>query len=172
LRFRGVVYRAHNPKWSFSPVSGEGASQTGGRFNPKGKAAFYAALTNEGMFKEATQGFARKFDPLTVCSYEVDCEDILDLRSEAERAAHKVALSNLGCAWKKLAHDGEAVPSWLFAERLIASGKAGILTPSFAPGATFHDINLVLWDWGDSLPHQITVHDPDRRLPKNMSSWS
>lgn len=124
------------------------------------------------MFKEATQGFARKFDPLTVVSYEVDCEDIVDLSSEAERASHEIAISDLGCAWKRLAHEGKSVPSWLLAEQLIASGKAGILAPSFAPGATPSDVNLVLWDWGEGLPHQIAVYDPDRRLPKNISSWS
>ncbi len=171
MRFRGVVYRAHNPKWAFSPLSGDGAKETGGRFNPRGRAALYTSLTIKCMFKEATQGLGRKFDPLTVCSYEVDCEDIVDLRSDADRGLHKIALDDLSCAWARLAHDGKPVPSWRLAERLIASRNAGILVPSFAPGATPDDVNLVLWDWSDNLPHQIKVHDPDRRLPKNASSW-
>ena len=25
MRFRGIVYRAHNPRWSWPPVSSEGA---------------------------------------------------------------------------------------------------------------------------------------------------
>ena len=33
MRFRGTVYRAHNPQWSWTPLSGEGASRHGGRFN-------------------------------------------------------------------------------------------------------------------------------------------
>jgi RES domain-containing protein len=31
---------------------------------------------------------------------------------------------------------------------------------------------LVLWDWGDALPHKVEVHDPNRRLPSDQSSWS
>jgi RES domain-containing protein len=38
LRLTGLVYRAHNPRWSFAPYSGEGAARYGGRFNPVGVA--------------------------------------------------------------------------------------------------------------------------------------
>jgi RES domain-containing protein len=31
--------------------------------------------------------------------------------------------------------------------------------------------NLVLWRWGPTLPHKVDVHDPDKRLPKDQSSW-
>lgn len=33
MRFRGIVYRAHDPRWSWPPVSGEGSRLYGGRFN-------------------------------------------------------------------------------------------------------------------------------------------
>ena len=33
MRFRGIVYRAHDPRWSWPPVSGEGSRIYGGRFN-------------------------------------------------------------------------------------------------------------------------------------------
>ena len=36
MRSRGVVYRAHNPQWSWTPLSGEGARRHGGRFNRRG----------------------------------------------------------------------------------------------------------------------------------------
>ena len=57
------------------------------------------------------------------------------------------------------------------AERLAAAGLAGVLARSFAPGATDNDINLVLWSWGDALPHRVTIHDPGQRLPRNQNSW-
>jgi RES domain-containing protein len=60
--------------------------------------------------------------------------------------------------------------SWQLARRLIARGIAGILVPSFAPGATAGDHNLVLWDWSEGSPHQVRVFDPSGRLPRNQLS--
>jgi RES domain-containing protein len=172
VRFRGVVYRAHNPRWAFSPLSGEGAARTGGRFNPVGMPALYTSLRLETAVREASQGFPHKFDPLTLCSYEVDCEDIADLTNARECASLDVAATDLASPWKLLAHEGKPVPSWLIAQRLIAAGRVGILVRSFAPGATDADVNLVLWKWGDRRPHRITLHDPERRLPRNQRSWA
>ncbi len=45
VRFQGLAYRAHDPRWSFKPLSGEGAAVHGGRFNPKGSAG---ALSRAG----------------------------------------------------------------------------------------------------------------------------
>jgi RES domain-containing protein len=172
VRFIGVVYRAHNPRWAFSPLSGEGAARTGGRFNRVGTPALYTSLTLEGAVREASQGLARKFDPLTLCAYDVDCEDVADLTSARERSRLGVADADLVCAWKLLAHEGKPVPSWVVAEKLAAAGQAGILVRSFAPGATEADVNLVLWTWSDRRPHRVTLHDPERRLPRNQKSWS
>jgi len=63
------------------------------------------------------------------------------------------------------------LPSWRLARRLIARGIAGILVPSFAPGATHRDENLVLWDWSNRPPRQVTVFDPTGRLPRDQRSW-
>ena len=43
VRFRGRVYRAHNPHWAHSPLSGEGAARHGGRYNRKGTPALYTS---------------------------------------------------------------------------------------------------------------------------------
>ncbi len=108
---------------------------------------------------------------MTVCSYEVDCDNIADLGSEAGRSKHKIILSDLGCPWMLLAGEGKPVPSRIIARRLMSEGFAGILVPSFAIGATQSDVNLVLWTWGDALPHRVTPYDPHGRLPHNPSSW-
>ena len=50
-------------------------------------------------------------------------------------------------------------------------GFAGILVPSFVPGASDDNQNLVLWQWGPDLPHRVTVYDPSGRLPENQLSW-
>lgn len=172
MRFTGTCYRAHDPQWAFSPLSGEGARLKGGRFNPIGQAALYLALTIEGMFLEMGHGLAYRFDPLTICSYDVDVADIVDLRSEAGRKKVRVRLRDLACPWALDIAEGREPASWSVAAKLRRAGAAGLLVPSFARGTRpdRHN-NLVLWKWSTDLPHRVTVHDPASRLPRDRSSW-
>jgi len=171
LRLQATCYRAHHPKWSFRPLSGDGAAVYGARFNPKGVPALYLALTIETALKEVSQGLAFRIDPCVLCCYDVDCGDIADLRTDAGRAEHGIARAELSAAWfTKVFERGEPA-SWQLARRLIARGIAGILVPSFAPGATHRDENLVLWDWSNRPPRQVTVFDPTGRLPREQRSW-
>lgn len=171
MRFTGTCYRAHDPRWAFKPTSGEGAAVRGARFNPKSVPALYLALGIMTAVKEANQGFAHRIDPCVLCAYQVDCEDIADLTSEAGRAAFDVAFEDMACAWAFTLSEGERPASWSIHDRLRAKGIAGILVPSFAPGAESDDRNLVLWDWGPDIPHQVVVVDPSGRLPKDQLSW-
>lgn len=171
MRFQGTCYRAHDPKWAFSPLSGDGARTHGGRFNPKGVPALYLALTIDGMIVEMTHGFAHRLDPLTICSYEVDVDDVVDLKDDHGRKANGVALAALSCAWADDVANGRYPVSWRVADRLIAQGSAGVLVPSFAVGAKPDMTNLVLWTWGPTLPHRVEVHDPSGRLPRDQTSW-
>lgn len=141
------------------------------------------------MFAEMSHGFAHRFDPLTVCAYDVDVDDVLDLRTDRARKSEGVALADMDCAWMyDLAH-GRQPRSWKLTKRLIDRGTAGILVPSSAgryrgsrdapadetnlerlPDSGL--ANLVLWKWGPDLPSRVTVYDPSGRLPKNQTSWS
>jgi len=38
------VYRAHHPRWTFTPLSGKGAKKYGDRFNRPGSEALYTSL--------------------------------------------------------------------------------------------------------------------------------
>lgn len=171
MRFVGRCYRAHDPAWSFTPLSGAGAAATGGRFNRKGEPTLYLSLDVMTSFGECTQGFTNRLQPLTMCEYDVDCEGIADLRDDAARAAHGVTRDELACSWLTFQLAGKAAPSWLAIDRLKAAGQNGILVPSFVPGATEANSNLVLWRWGPDLPNKIDVFDPTGRLPKNQISW-
>ena len=164
MRFRGVAYRALNPQWSWTPTSGEGARLNGGRFNPKGVPAIYLSLQTHTAIKEASQGLAFRFPPLTLVSYDIDCSDIADLTKSVNLKKHRITASELGWAWLLLSAMGEDVPTWRLAERLIDDGCAGIIVSSFAPGAGADEKNLVLWDWSDKLPHQVRAFDPEGRL--------
>jgi RES domain-containing protein len=172
VRFAGTCYRFHDPRWSFAPTSGGGAAIHGGRFNPKGVEALYLALTIETAFVEISQGFAEKFKPAVLIAYEIDCDDIVDLRTDVGRKHEGVELADMACAWFGELAAGREPPSWMIARRFIAAKAAGLMVPSFAAGADpERHQNLVLWRWHAELPHRVRVHDPDGRLPKDQSSW-
>ncbi len=171
MKFIGLAYRAHDPRWAFRPLSGEGAAAHGGRFNPKGTPALYLALDPMAAVKEASQGFAHKFEPCVLCSYEIDCDDIVDLRTADLRRAAGVAEADMACAWFAEAAARRQPASQRLAKRLMAGGAAGLLAPSYARSAARDDANLVLWSWSDRPPHRVGVFDPSGRLPKNQLSW-
>ena len=83
--------------------------------------------------KEASQGFARKFEPCVLCTYEVDCEDIVDLRSEALRAAAGVAQADMACAWFAEASGRRLAASQRLAKRLIADRRGGSARAELRP---------------------------------------
>jgi RES domain-containing protein len=168
---QAVYYRGHDPQWALSPLSGDGAKARGGRFNPIGVPALYLGATLDAVIAEMTHGFAHRLEPLTVVSYDVDVEDIVDLRTAASRRAAGIKLVDIGCSWElDLAH-GREPASWCIVNRLRKTA-AGILVPSFAKGARKDMHNLVLWKWGPHLPYRVTAHDPSGRLPRDRLSWA
>ena len=166
MRFLGECFRAHDPNWAWSPLSGAGAALKGRRFNWPGQPALYLSLGFNTVFREVSAGFAHRLTPYVLCSYDVDCDDVADLRTDNDRAALGVELHDLACAWGDALIAGRQPRSWGVVRRLVANGSAGILVPSFANGATKDDQNLVLWRWGPDLPHKVTVYDPAGKLPK------
>jgi RES domain-containing protein len=102
--------------------------------------------------------------------YDVDVDDIVDLRSDDGRKAAAVEFADMACAWRLDLASGREPASWRLANRL-RKNAAGILVPSFANGARQHMHNLVLWTWGPDLPHRVTVHDPNGQLPRDQRSW-
>ncbi|WP_376095177.1 RES family NAD+ phosphorylase [Roseomonas sp. CCTCC AB2023176] len=172
MRLRSRVFRAHDPRWSFAPISGEGAALHGGRFNPRGVPALYASFLLETAWREAQQGFTVKVQPALVCAYDVDCADVLDLTTAAGLAEADMDAADLAAPWRDLVADGMDPPTWAVARRLIGRGVAGVVVPSFAPGAGPADRNAVFWRWGDAPPHRVIVVDDLGRLPRDGRSWS
>lgn len=169
MRFQGRCYRGHDPAWSFTPLSGEGAAITGGRFNRRAEPTLYLSLDIMTAVGECTQGFSHRLQPLLMCEYDVDCEDIADLRDEVGRKNHAVAFDDLACGWLLYQRTRRNAPSWLIAERLRSEGYIGILAPSFVPTANEANQNLVLWQWEPDLPHRVNVYDPSGRLPEKSA---
>jgi RES domain-containing protein len=169
--FDGIVYRAHNPRWSYAPTSGEGAARHGGRFNPRGLPALYTSLDPKTAWMEAQQGMPFKAQPMTLVAYRVSCEGVSDLTDPEVLAAARIDPASLGCPWELLAAQGERPPTWDLAARLIDAGVQGALVPSFAPGTGEEDRNLVLWRWSEEPPCRVQVIDDFGRLPKDNASW-
>ena len=159
MRFVGTAYRAHDPRWSFKPISGAGAAIRGARFNPRGVPALYLGLGIMTAIKEANQGFAHRIDPCVLCSYDIDCDDIADLSTPEGRRAAGVMLDDLACAWALALAEGRRPASWDIHDRLAARGIAGIAGHAVilnTPGSTkgcVECLEAVI----DVLPHALRL---------------
>lgn len=171
-RFSGIVYRAHHPMWSYDPLSGNGAKQHGGRFNPPGCPALYLSLDPTTAWMEAQQGFPFKPQPMTLVAYEIECIKLADLNDERLLANLGCSAQDLNCPWEYLAAVNQIPPTWRLAEQLQGLEVVGILVRSFAAGCTATNQNLVLWNWSDTEPHMVRVIDDFGRLPKTPESWT
>ena len=166
MRFRGIVYRAHDPRWSWPPVSGEGARLHGGRFNRIGVPAFYVSLSPVTALREASP-LGQPLQPMLLCAYEVDAEPVFDAIDTFQLREHAVTDDDLDCpTWEQDMYRGVVPSSHALADRMIAAGYVGMRVPSFAPGATANDVNLVFWRWSDRRPSRITLIDDERRVAR------
>ena len=164
MRFQEVVYRAHDPHWSWTPLSGAGARRHGGRFNRRGVPALYTSLDPLTAMREA-QPLGRRMQPITLCAYDVDADPVFDALDGGQRKALGVSHSDLACStWEAEMLAGKIPSSQALADRLIAAGYAGMRVRSFATGTDAEDVNLVLWTWGVDRPVRVTLIDDAGRL--------
>lgn len=165
LSYQGPLYRALNPVYARTPLSGAGAALHGGRFNAKGTPALYTSLTVMTALREANQ--VGSLQPTTLVSYAAEIAAIFDTRDPAAFAPYALDSADLADpGWRdRMKTDGEA-PTQAFARRLSADGFHGLLVRSFARGAREDDLNLVLWHWGDDAPARLRLIDDEGRLSR------
>ncbi len=157
MRFRGLVYRAHNPQWSWSPLSGEGARRHGGRFNRPGSPALYLSLAPLTAIREA-QALGRPMQPLTLCAYDVDAEPVFDAHDKESRRSLGLTEFDLASpTWEAEMLAGAIPASQALADRLIAASYAGMRVRSFAAGTDADDLNLVMWRWSSNRPARVVL---------------
>jgi RES domain-containing protein len=163
MRYRGLLYRALNPIHARHPLSGEGARRYGGRFNPRGMPALYTAQSVMTAIREANQ--IGTLQPTTLVAYEADIGPIFDGTDSAALTAQGLNPADLAADdWRARMLAGGKAPTQALAERLKASGFAGIEVRSFASGAAEADLNLVLWVWGPDRPTKLRLVDDEGRL--------
>ena len=164
MRIRAVVYRAHDPRWAWTPLSGEGARRCGGRFNRQGLPALYLSFSLSTAVREASP-IGRRMQPLVLCAYQVDVDPVFDALDPSARAALSVQQAEIDCpTWRHDMFSGRTPASQALADRLLAASFAGMRVGSYAAGADESDVNLVLWRWDNRLPARVALIDEDDRL--------
>lgn len=162
--FAGVdarFWRLLSIRWQRQPLSGDGAKQTGGRWNRPGLPALYLAADHATAIAEFHQQLVR---PGTLAGYDVRSAAIADFTDEAQLEIVGIDAQVLHCRWRTIfAVEGKIPPTWPLADRLIEAGAHGALVPSAQnPGGT----NLVLWRWSDGAGEgaRVRLVDPEGDL--------
>lgn len=161
-----VLWRAYVPRWAHLPLSGDGAARFGGRWNPVGSPAIYAALELSTAWAEYNQGFVQH--PALIVRMELHGGEIADLLDDAilERLGTSAAIHK--CEWREMFAEGQEPPTHILRSRLLEDGLDGVIYPSFmSPGGRC----LALWRWNGPGEPRLEIVDPDGRLPKTPASW-
>ena len=161
-----TLWRAFVPRWAHLPLSGEGAARFGGRWNPVGAPAVYAARELSTAWAEYNQGFVQH--PALIAQLELAGAGLADLTDPAVLAELKVGPDIHRCEWRDLMDRGKVPQTHRLQRRLLAQGCDGVIYPShMSPGGSC----VALWRWNDKDAPRLDVIDPDHRLPRTAASW-
>lgn len=169
---RRVLARATHPAWyrvivpaySGTPCSGMGAARHGGRFNRPGQEALYLSLDTDTALAEYRQDNPW-LPPGTLCTFFVDGLQVADLGAGFDPAHWPALWADHAVDWRaEWFARGAEPPTWYMADDVVAEGLDGILFPSHArPGG----LNLVVYASSLRPRAQLSVYDPDGRLPQD-----
>ena len=161
-----ALWRAFVPRWSFAPLSGEGAARFGGRWNPVGAPTIYAARELSTAWAEYNQGFVQH--PALIVRLELSGATLADLTDSEALAEYDLDASIHDCEWRQIVDAGEQPLTHALRERLLDQGIDGVVYPSFmSKGGTC----VALWRWNNSDGPRLVIIDPEGRLPKSAASW-
>jgi len=165
MEYHGLLYRAVDPRHWGEPLSGQGAAETGQRFNRKGEAALYTALRPETVLREKMQ--EGPLQPLLIVAIRADASHLFDARDAGALAAHGLTPDAIGQdGWREEAAREGLSSGQRLAETLRAAGHPGMVVPSYAEGTTARDVNIVFWRWGVAGGARLEVVDDSGCLPR------
>src|ERR1700761_2336902 len=92
------LWRAFVPRWAHAPLSGEGASRFGGRWNPVGAPTIYAARELSTAWAEYNQRFVQH--PALIAQLELKNARLADLTDPSGLARHGAGVDIHRCEWR------------------------------------------------------------------------
>lgn len=163
-----LFYRAHAPEWASQPLSGAGAAKVGGRLNRPGVHALYLADSQATALAEYQQ-LSSLMQPCTLAAYSVRLGSVVDFLKGFVPGIWSPLWQELSCNWRGMAFlEKIEPPTWVLSDEVLASGHVGILFPS----THLKDgVNLVVYSDALGPDDDVSVHDPDGKLPRDRSSW-
>jgi RES domain-containing protein len=171
IPFAACVYRSCTPNYARHThlVSGMGAKELGGRWNPVGVATVYASLTPETAMAEALAHHRYYGIPIhaalprTFVSIEVRLSVVLDLCDGEIRQRFGFSRARmLTHDWREAAAKGQASETQACGGAVASLGWEGMIVPSAAdtPGR-----NLVIFSENLRESSGLTVINADRLNP-------
>ncbi len=160
------LWRVYVPAWGWRPLSGDGAARFGGRWNPTGMAAIYAALELTTAWSEYNQGLTQH--PGLVVRLRLGGASLADASDVDLRSRFAIPPDLGGDAWRAEAARGGSSASQRAGAAMAAAGIDGLIYPSaMSPGGRC----VVLWRWNEDGGPALAVEDPEGRLPADAQSW-
>lgn len=159
------LWRAYVPRWANAPLSGDGAARFGGRWNPVGLPTIYAARELSTAWAEYNQGFVQH--PALIAQLELRHARLADTMDPALLADLGITEDIHREEWRDVSDRGLVPATHRLQAELATRGYDGLIYPSFmSPGGSC----VALWRW-NAGGAELTVVDPESRLPKTPASW-
>jgi RES domain-containing protein len=139
VAWRGTFFRFQTVDFPVPKeiLSGEGARQHGGRWNPPGLGALYGSLTESTALAECKANDryygVNNRSPRLLVAIEAQLNWVLDLTNPATRRLLKVTLAELGSEdWRKLQNAGKESFTQAIGRAVAVVGGSGLLARSAA----------------------------------------